>query len=659
MGKVFRAFLMVLVVILAQLAQMSLAKADFRQGVFAYNRGDYAIALKQIRPLAKQGSAAAQSLLGKMYLNGNGVIQDYGQAVKWFRKAAEQGLVNAQEKLGYMYEYGNGVAQNNSQAVKWYRKAAEHGFEPARTNLARLEAKIKAERNPDKTTPSKPNKRALAWAEKNDWFGGDTSKDQAMTNFALKVHKELITEGLLPSENVELYYAELDKRIRHKFPEEFNNANTSLPPCLKDEGVVSNVCFGTFTYSDGGNYVGEWVNGKEHGHGTKTYGKDTEWAGDKYVGEFKDGSINGQGSYTFASGDKYVGEFKDGSINGQGSYTFASGDKYVGEFKDGLQHGQGTFTYADRTVEEGVWDKGKFKYARKLSPAATQDAPMETKRLSRHGDDVALAFPSKPIDVQFPSSGSQPDDIAVIIGNADYQKGKDIPNVITAYADAASIKNYVTQALGIGDENIIHLKDASQGELTATFGSATNPKGQLYNYVKPGKSRVFVYYSGHGAPGGEDGSSYIVPTDAQASLIDLNGYPLSTLYKNLGQIPAKSVTVVLEACFSGASQSGSVITQASPIYLKAKETSIPSNITVIAAGAANQIASWEKDSSSGLFTKYFLKGMSGEADAAPYGNGDGKVEYAELEGYFKDTMTYYARRYYGRDQTVQIVEGGM
>jgi hypothetical protein len=274
-------------------------------------------------------------------------------------------------------------------------------------------------------------------------------------------------------------------------------------------------------------------------------------------------------------------------------------------------------------------------------------------------NELASTFPSNTTSVFFKTSKLQPDDIAVIISNADYQKGRDIPNVITAYADAASIKNYVTQALGIKEENIIHIKDAGQSELIATFGSATNPKGQLFNYVKPGKSRVFVYYSGHGAPGSEDGSSYIVPTDAQASMIDLNGYPLSTLYKNLGQIPAKSVTVVLEACFSGVSQSGSVITKASPILLKAKETAIPSNITVIAAGAANQIASWERDSSSGLFTKYFLKGMSGEADAAPYGNGDSKVEYSELGAYFQDTLTYYARRYYGRDQTAQIVEGRM
>jgi len=260
--------------------------------------------------------------------------------------------------------------------------------------------------------------------------------------------------------------------------------------------------------------------------------------------------------------------------------------------------------------------------------------------------------------LSFSTSSPQPNDIAIIIGNADYSKGQDIPNVTPAYLDAEGMRVYVRQALGISDENIIFLKDASQAELISTFGSETNPEGQLSNYVKFGKSRVFVYFSGHGAPGRKDGGSYIVPVDAQASLIELNGYPLKTLYKNLSKLSAKSVTVVLEACFSGASQSGSVIAKASPIYLNAKETDVPSNITVIAAGAANQIASWEQDSSSGLFTKYFLKGMSGEADAKPYGNGDGKVGYDELGRYFKETLTYYARRYYGREQTAQIVVGG-
>ena len=50
--------------------------------------------------------------------------------------------------------------------------------------------------------------------------------------------------------------------------------------------------------------------------------------------------------------------------------------------------------------------------------------------------------------------------------------------------------------------------------------------------------------------------------------------------------------------------------------------------------------------------------MSGEGDKAPYGNGDGKVTYKELGKYIEGTMTYFARRYYGRDQKAQIVRGG-
>jgi hypothetical protein len=67
-------------------------------------------------------------------------------------------------------------------------------------------------------------------------------------------------------------------------------------------------------------------------------------------------------------------------------------------------------------------------------------------------------------------------------------------------------------------------------------------------------------------------------------------------------------------------------------------------------------AGQKKDESQSLFTKYFLLAMRGEGDKKPYGNGDGKVEDKELQNYLDDTMTYFARRYYGRDQRVQIVK---
>ncbi len=100
------------------------AWAGFDEGLAAYNRGDYKTALREFRPLAEQGDAAAQFYLGFMYETGQGVAQDDAEAVKLYRRAAEQGDADAQNNLGLMYEYGEGVAQDYVQAHMWYSLAA-------------------------------------------------------------------------------------------------------------------------------------------------------------------------------------------------------------------------------------------------------------------------------------------------------------------------------------------------------------------------------------------------------------------------------------------------------------------------------------------------------------------------------------------------------
>ncbi len=103
------------------------AWAGFEEGKAAYNRGDYATALREWRPLAKQGDAEAQFFLGAMYNLGDGVPQDYAESAKWFRKAAEQGNAKAQFFLGIMYEDGQGVPQDYAKAYMWFTLAAS-GF---------------------------------------------------------------------------------------------------------------------------------------------------------------------------------------------------------------------------------------------------------------------------------------------------------------------------------------------------------------------------------------------------------------------------------------------------------------------------------------------------------------------------------------------------
>ena len=129
----------------------------------------------------------------------------------------------------------------------------------------------------------------------------------------------------------------------------------ALPQCPSDTAARWHNCFGTYTFTSGSKYVGEYKDGKGHGQGTSTFP-----SGDKYVGEYKDGKYHGQGTYTYASGSKYVGEFQDGKQHGQGTATFASGDKYVGESKDDKKHGQGTYTFKGGTELTGFFLNGSF-----------------------------------------------------------------------------------------------------------------------------------------------------------------------------------------------------------------------------------------------------------------------------------------------------------
>ena len=99
----------------------------FEDGLAAYDRKDYATAVKLWRPLAEQGNAFAQFNLCGMYHNGHGVTQDYKEAIKWCRLAAEQGHASAQANLGVMYKNGQGVLQDYARAHMWYNLASAAG----------------------------------------------------------------------------------------------------------------------------------------------------------------------------------------------------------------------------------------------------------------------------------------------------------------------------------------------------------------------------------------------------------------------------------------------------------------------------------------------------------------------------------------------------
>jgi TPR repeat protein len=101
----------------------------------AYMGKNYATALRLARPLAAEGDARAQSVLGNLYYRGRGVPQDHNEALKWFRRAADQDDVAAQFYVGLMFHEGQGVPQDHAEAANWFRRAADLGDAHAQYNL--------------------------------------------------------------------------------------------------------------------------------------------------------------------------------------------------------------------------------------------------------------------------------------------------------------------------------------------------------------------------------------------------------------------------------------------------------------------------------------------------------------------------------------------
>ncbi len=115
-----RSFLAaVMLVALAACATEGGWSDELKAGGAAYDRGDYATALRQWRPLAEQGNADAQAQLGAMYYNGWGVPKDNAESTKWFRKSADQDFAPAQYNLGLIYN----IQGDSAEGTKWLCRA--------------------------------------------------------------------------------------------------------------------------------------------------------------------------------------------------------------------------------------------------------------------------------------------------------------------------------------------------------------------------------------------------------------------------------------------------------------------------------------------------------------------------------------------------------
>jgi hypothetical protein len=228
----------------------------------------------------------------------------------------------------------------------------------------------------------------------------------------------------------------------------------------------------------------------------------------------------------------------------------------------------------------------------------------------------AASFKSD-VDRNIPTSNSKKSKrLALIIGNEDYASRRTglspAVNVDFAERDATVFYQYLRQSFGIDSVNIRLYINATSGEMRSGLDWLTN----LTRAIGP-ESELYFFYSGHGLPTDADQTPYLIPVDISGDRPDL-GIALKDVYEQLSKFPAKKITVVLDACFSGGARNEELVAKKS-IRVRPKEGAIPNNMVVLTSSSGNQSSAVYKEKKHGFLTYFLLKGIQNMGTAVQYG----------------------------------------
>lgn len=291
-----------------------------------------------------------------------------------------------------------------------------------------------------------------------------------------------------------------------------------------------------------------------------------------------------------------------------------------------------------------------LKDVRRIEQAGTLDLcstpPRQMPRPGSANGNVVKSFSR--IRELYRAAPTVPEDenaIAVIVGNSAYDK---LPPARTARNDAGAMYFFLTESLGLRQDQVIDLRNATRADLERVFGPVPGSDGELKRLVQARpKAKVIVYYSGHGATNAEQNETYLVPVDAEPYREERGGYPLSTLYANLASLKAEQVLVLLESSF-GRDHGAYILPPNIPeTTLSALPPQPQAPVTVLVSADRGQRALMDPGYDVGLFTRYLIEGLAGRADLAPVGNGDGRIDSAELYAYVAAMVRLAARKTFG------------
>ena len=217
----------------------------------------------------------------------------------------------------------------------------------------------------------------------------------------------------------------------------------------------------------------------------------------------------------------------------------------------------------------------------------------------QQGGAILVSAQPADVDVDIPVAKEVADKtFAVVIANEEYTREARVP---FAQRDGEVFAEYCRKTLGIPEKNIRVVKNATLNDMKFQLNWLAQVLG-TYN----GTARAIVYYAGHGVPDEADKGAYLLPVDGYGSDVS-TGYALKDFYAALNGAPAESVTVFLDACFSGAKRESGMMASARGVAIKVKEEAPQGKMVVFTAAQGDETAYQYAEKGHGMFTYFLLK----------------------------------------------------
>ena len=528
---------------------------------------NYQEAINWLKKDIDNGDTQAYGSLGSCYSE----LQNYQEAINWLKKAIDNGDTQAYGSLASCY----GQLQNYQEAINWLKKAIDNGDTQAYGNLGSYYVQLQN------------YQEAINWLKKAI-DNGDTQAygDLGYCYAQLQNYQEAINWLKKAIDNGDtIAYVSLGSCYVQL--QNYQEAINWLKKAI-DNGVIEasiNICYAyymTNNYVEAKKWANTIINQK----------------GNAFMGYRILSLLNMYGLGVPKNKDKAF-EFIAKAID--------AAQQEGGPMPSTLDV-EGELYLADNNISKA---REIYKKILKETPDFyTQKETKLSKFMKEHkGCDV---------DIDIPIANNVSNyTFAVIISNEKYQMEK---SVQYAENDGKMFTEYCKKTLGLPEKNVHFITNATLNNIKHEIKWLQDVIA-VYN----GDAKVIFYYAGHGIPDEQNKSAYLLPIDGYGSDVT-TGYALEDLYKALGCLPSKAVTIFLDACFSGAKRDGDMLASARGVAIKVKQNNPTGNMVVFTAAQGDETAYPYKDEGHGLFTYYLLKKLQ---------ETKGDVTLGELGDYIK------------------------